>query len=121
MEGTMSKNRLFSQFGLEVRRRREALNLTIEQLAERAELTVQFVGSIENGMRDPSLSTIKKLAHGLGIPTGVLLGPVPPLSPEAFDFAKLFDKASPQIKAGQLMILRDATKPDPKPPAPPKR
>jgi transcriptional regulator with XRE-family HTH domain len=115
------KNRLVSQFGQEIRRRREALKLTLEKLAERAELTVGFVGSIENGRRDPSLSTIKKLAKGLGVPVGVLLGPVPSLSPEAFEFAKRFDEASPQIQAGELMILRGAAKPGPKSPAPPKR
>jgi transcriptional regulator with XRE-family HTH domain len=117
----MPKNRLFSQFGQEIRRRREALNLTIEQFAERAELTVGFVGSIENGLRDPSLSTLTKLAHGLGISMGVLLGPGPPLSREAFDFAKLFDKAPRDIQAGQLLILRSAAKLEPKAPAPPSR
>jgi transcriptional regulator with XRE-family HTH domain len=55
-------------FGKEVRRRREALGLTLEELAERAGLTPNYVGTVETGKRDPSLSTVLALAKGLRVP-----------------------------------------------------
>src|SRR5215217_7282825 len=117
----MPKKRSCIQFGEEIRRRRKSLNLTLEQLAERADLNPGYIGSMENGLRDPSLSTIAKLAHGFGIPMGALFDPVPVFSPNAFDFAKLFEKASPAIQAGILMMLRSAAKHGPREPASPKR
>ena len=46
------------KFGQEIRRRRKALGMTIEQLAEKAELTPNYLGTLEVGRRDPSLSTV---------------------------------------------------------------
>lgn len=109
-------NRDAVKFGLEVRRRRKELNLTLEQLAERAGLTPHYIGAIENGYRDPSLSTVDKLARALGVPKGVLLGRAPVLSPIALVFAKLFDAASRETRAGLLMILRLMAKLRRKPP-----
>ena len=50
------------QFGKEVRRRRKADGMTIEELAERAGLSTNYVGAVERGDRDPSLSTVVALA-----------------------------------------------------------
>jgi transcriptional regulator with XRE-family HTH domain len=68
-------------FGAEVRRRRESLGMTLEVLAERAGLTPNYVGTIEAGERDPSLTTIVGLAQGLGISPAELFWPGPGLSP----------------------------------------
>lgn len=108
---TMSKKNELVEFGDDVRMRRKALNLTMEQLAERAELTPNYISTIENGQRDPSLSTIEQLAHGLGVPAGALLGKVAVLSPQAHEMATLFDQVPPQLQAGILMILRTTSKP----------
>jgi transcriptional regulator with XRE-family HTH domain len=77
----MSKDDPLVEFGREVRRRREALGLTLEGLAERAELTPNYIGTIENGKRDPSITTIAAIAKGLDLAPGELLGEVPELSP----------------------------------------
>lgn len=114
----MSKKREVIEFGAELRRRRHELNLSLEQFAERAGLTPNFIGSIEKGQRDPSLSTLTKLAQGLGISVRVLLGTETSLSPEAEEFAKMFSDTLPQVQVGQLMILRVAAKLGSKAPSP---
>jgi transcriptional regulator with XRE-family HTH domain len=93
-------------FGREVRRRREAAKLTLEKLAERSGLTPNYIGSLENGGRDPSLTTILKLAKGLRVPPGEMLGGVHALSPTALEAARLFEEASPEIQEGLLHVLR---------------
>lgn len=49
--------------------------MTLEELAERAGLTPNYVKEIENGHRDPSLSTVFSIAEGLGVEPGDLFPP----------------------------------------------
>jgi transcriptional regulator with XRE-family HTH domain len=51
-------------FGAEVRRRRESLGWTLPELAKRSGLTSNYIGSVEIGLRDPSMSTLVKIAKG---------------------------------------------------------
>jgi transcriptional regulator with XRE-family HTH domain len=55
------------RFGRAIRRRRRELDLSQEQLAERAELHRNYVSGIETGTRNPSLKNIEKLAIALNI------------------------------------------------------
>ena len=98
------------EFGREVRRRREALGLTLEKLAESAKLTPNYIGTIENGKRDPSLSTVLSLARGLRVPPAELFGGIQDLSPAATEAGRLFDAAPPEIQEAVLMILRAVTR-----------
>jgi transcriptional regulator with XRE-family HTH domain len=97
-------------FGDEVRRRREALGLTLGQFAKRCRLTPNYVGSIENGYRDPSLSTIHAIAKGFGVHPGELLGPVRGLSPAGYEAARRFDQALPEVQEAILMLLHATVK-----------
>jgi len=106
----MSKDDPLIEFGREVRRRREALGLTLEGLAERAELTPNYIGTIENGKRDPSISTISAIARGLDLAPGELLGELPELSPMVIEVGRLFDGTSPDIQAAILSIMRASAK-----------
>lgn len=54
-----------ARFGLNVRRRREALIFTQEKLAERAELDPSYISGIERGVRNPSLLSIVRVAAAL--------------------------------------------------------
>ncbi len=110
----MTINELIARFGLEVRKRRESLNMTLEIFAEASNLTPNYIGTIENGKRDPSLSTVYSLARGLGVTAGELLGPTPKLSPEALETARLFDGVTAKIQEAILMILRAVATPKPK-------
>lgn len=80
--------------------------MTLEELAERSKLTPNYIGTIENGKRDPSLSTVLALAHGLGIPAPELLGGVEGMSPSAAEAGHLFDTAPPDVQEAVLQLLR---------------
>ena len=93
------------QFGKEVRRRRRAAHLTLEQLAERASLCANYIGSIEKGDRDPSLSTVLALAQALKVPAGELVGGLPELGPGGLEAGRLFDAAGPDAQEAILALL----------------
>lgn len=80
--------------------------MTLEQLAERAGLSPNYIGSVENGLRDPSLSTILALARGLRVAPGELLGPMKDLSPAAFELGRAFDSAAPEVQDLAVRLLR---------------
>ena len=54
------------QFGRTMRKRRQALGLSQEGLAERADLHWTYIGGIERGERNVSLLNIVKIARALG-------------------------------------------------------
>lgn len=56
-----------SRFGDAVRRARMAAGLTQEELADRAGLDRSYIGGVERGDRNPTLSVIEKFAQGLGL------------------------------------------------------
>jgi len=58
---------ILTTFGQAVRKRRMALNLSQEVLAERADLHRTYVADIERGVRNVSLKNIHKLARALGV------------------------------------------------------
>ena len=80
--------------------------MTLEGLAEASGLTPNYVGSVENGKRDPSLTTIVKLAKGLRVPTGELLGGVQGLSTRALEAARLFQETSAEVQDSVVQLLR---------------
>ena len=55
------------RFGLAIRKRRQELNISQEELAERAALHRTYVGDIERGKRNVSLLNIAKLAKSLNL------------------------------------------------------
>ena len=59
-------------FGRNIRRLREALRLTQESLAAESGLDRSYIGGIERGERNPSLSAILRLASVLNVPPGHL-------------------------------------------------
>jgi len=52
--------------GGEVRFRRQALDLTIKELAERSGLSVRFIGLVESGFGNPALTRLLDLSRALG-------------------------------------------------------
>ena len=59
--------------GLTIRRYRTRAKLSIELLAERADLHPNYVGEIERGEKAASVDTLVKVAEGLGVPPWKLL------------------------------------------------
>ena len=54
-------------FGQRLREQRLKQNLTLEQLAEKANLSPNYVGMVERGLKEPGLATIVKLLNGLNV------------------------------------------------------
>ena len=59
--------------GRNVRRNRQRLGITQEQLALDASLDLTYVGGIERGKRNPSLLVLVRLAARLGVEPSDLL------------------------------------------------
>jgi len=59
--------------GLAVAARRQELGLTQEQLSLRAELHQRWISNIENGKRNPSYASLRRLAAGLELSASELL------------------------------------------------
>ncbi len=104
-----------ARFGAEVRRRRESIRMTLEVLAARAGLTPNFIGTVETGKRDPSLSTIVKLARGLGISPAEFFSSRAERSPASDEAGRLFDLVDPSVQEPVMTILRVLAKPQQKP------
>lgn len=80
--------------------------MTIEQLAEKSGLTPNYVGTVEIGGRDPSLSTVLALARGLSVAPGELFGGIARLSPLTLEAARLFEGSPPDVQDAILRLLR---------------
>lgn len=65
---------LRGQVGARVKQIRKARRLTQEQLAELAGLSDKFVGQVERGQSNPTLTTLAALGDALGVGLVDLLG-----------------------------------------------
>jgi len=63
------------RLGCEVRRRRQAAGLTVQGLADLAGLRRRLLTQIEQGMANPSLVTVDKIARALGADFATLTAP----------------------------------------------
>lgn len=68
-----TREAILKEFGELVRKRREELTISQEELADKAELHRTYIGDIERGERNVSLINIKKIANALDIPISTLL------------------------------------------------
>ena len=55
------------QFGKKVRSLRRRAGLTQEELADKVEISVDFLSLVERGINAPSFENIEKLASALGV------------------------------------------------------
>jgi DNA-binding XRE family transcriptional regulator len=74
---SMESNKDLRAAGREIRKHRQNLGLSQEQLAERAGLHRNYVGLLERGERNASLKALFAVARSLGITLGELLADVP--------------------------------------------
>jgi len=75
---------LRAKFGRRLRQLRRQKDLTQEQLAEAAEVSVDFISNVERGINAPSFESIERLAKALGVELK-----------ELFDFQQ--DRGSPTL------------------------
>ncbi|MDN5332139.1 MAG: hypothetical protein PWP45_1364 [Tepidanaerobacteraceae bacterium] len=52
---------------LQIKKAREALGLTQEQLATKVNVTKEYISYIENGHKIPSIALLKKIAKTLNV------------------------------------------------------
>lgn len=58
--------RLRKALGSRIRLLRQSSQLTQQGLADRAKLDRSYIAAIESGLRNPSLKSMARMAHGLG-------------------------------------------------------
>ena len=63
----------YSSIGENIRKYRKARKMTQETLAERAGLSVNYIGSIERGEKLPSLETFIEIVNQIGVTTDCVL------------------------------------------------
>ncbi|QWG14296.1 helix-turn-helix domain-containing protein [Bradyrhizobium sediminis] len=73
----MEGNQDLQAVGREIRRLRRGVGLSQEQLAERAGLHRNYVGLLERGERNASLTTLFAVARSLGVSLGELFSNIP--------------------------------------------
>jgi len=62
-----------SKFGQTLKRIRTKKKMSQDDITRALEVDRGYISNIENGKKNPTLATIKKLADALGIPAGELL------------------------------------------------
>lgn len=73
---TLRRTPIETLFGARLRQLREAQGLSQAALAERVEVSPEYVSRIERGRGGPSLRMVGRLADGLGVaPSELFLGP----------------------------------------------
>jgi len=64
---------LLRRLGDSIRSFRTAQNRTLEELAEKADLSANYISDIERGQRNLTIRNLEKVAHGLNVPVHQLL------------------------------------------------
>lgn len=81
---------IYEHIGRRVREERMRRGWTQEQLAEKAEVHLSFIGQLERGAKKPSLRTLKRLAETFGIRAGDLLDEPSPAAAKPYPMGKKF-------------------------------
>src|SRR5215208_1717958 len=75
---------ILRSLGATIRNRRKQAELTLQEVADRAGLSISYLSQVERNLLAPSLSTLKRIADILSIPAGQLMfAPDGNLSPSA--------------------------------------
>ena len=84
--------------------------MTQEKLAERADLTAEAVTRVERGVRMPTLKTLGKLAHGLGVSPALLVDvdvelAQPKVSRHIAKIVAKLEDEDERVQAGAVSVL----------------
>ncbi len=116
-ERQMKESELLARIGAGIRAWRKKAGLTMNQLAELAEIDGGFLATIETGKKAPSVVTLAKLAKALNIAPGDLFREVPhePVSLDAqleHQLKSLAHGRSAAEKSDLLAILKQLHRPE---------
>ncbi|MHB9096074.1 MAG: helix-turn-helix domain-containing protein [Eubacteriales bacterium] len=73
----------YKMLGERIRAERMSHKMTQEALAEKANISVSFLGQIERGERKPSLETVVGVANALGVTVDYLLSDSYSIAPKS--------------------------------------
>jgi len=73
MEGKVKVEKLKAELGLIIRRKRHKLNISQEELADKANIHRTYISSIELAKVDVGIGVALKIAAALGIPLNKLI------------------------------------------------
>jgi len=97
-----SKNTFLHEIGIRIMNRRKEMGLTQEGLAEKSDLTPQFISYAETGQRAMRPENLMKLANSLEVSTDYLL------TGDIIDKDMLLiSKKLNQLNSSQLRIVED--------------
>lgn len=101
------------KIGEVIRRRRKALNLTLEQVALAAETDAGNLSRVERGVQSPSFEAVDLIAKALGTSASALFAEsdtvregTPPYSKQFLRLHKTFEELSPEDQGLALEFLR---------------
>lgn len=94
-------------FGQRLREQRIKHGLTLEQLAEKSELSSNYIGMVERGLKEPGLATMVKLLNALNISADTLLCDLVPSASHVTDdeIRKRLEGLTPIQKKAALDLL----------------
>jgi len=93
--------------GERIRKRRQELKLTQEELASALRLTPQHISGIEQEKRNPSLSSLAKLAEELGITVDYLVTGKEGVIVDAIPAIKADKKLSLESKKALVTLVQE--------------
>jgi len=97
---------ILQTIGAEVRRRREAAGLSMDELAQRAELHKNYINRIELGQADFSVSALWSVAAALGCELGDLFpASKHAITPEVLSAARVLAEADPEVRKAVMTLL----------------
>ena len=70
----MSRSKVYQIVGENIRTRRRRARLSQEQLAEKTDLNMNYIGEIERAEKKITLETLERIAKVLGVRISDLLG-----------------------------------------------
>lgn len=88
---------------------REYSNLTREVLAEKADISVQFLADIENGRKSMTVKTLKKLSESLMVSCDYIVFGKPPSDQNGNDESPLYnmlEMLTPRQREGAEELLK---------------
>lgn len=94
---------LAEEIGRKVKRLRQAAGMTQEELAEKLDLHVSFVGHLERGGRKPGMQTLERIASVFNIPPHEFFAEQVPLDKDTW--LKRCEKLLPKCNQRQLALV----------------
>ena len=92
--------------GQRIRKRRQILKLTQQQVAEALDLTPQHVSAIEQNKRTPSLTSLAKLAEELGVTVDYLVAGKEGVITDTIPAIKADKKLKLEVKKALITLVQ---------------